>query len=321
MKELDRQIIEMYQSNVKVSDICRQLGTHTQRVYKTLRENNISEKKRYRFTPETQERMLEMLRSGMSSLEVAKEFGCDRGVVQRLMQKNNIPLQVGRPWHRRRIKPAESETAGQQQPAAQTNRSAAEMPEDLRRLVMDPENRTYFACFHKSKKQVSTAAEAVSFLYSVMSRRFTLSPEDVRNIEDSFRQLQESDKPRQAIVCPLSINDNLRFKISLDPEVSERYGEFYRWKDARILDEVKKDWNSFNPGMYNFYIPVGVYSENGDAVKYYDFKGTIQAECKEQAYDRAMDKLKSETGEERFNSLKIPGKYSEKVKFNIEPMA
>lgn len=321
MEDLDRQIIEMYQSNVKVADICRQLGTHTQRVYKTLRENNISEKKRYRFTPETQERMIEMIRSGMSSLQVAKAFGCDRGIVQRLMQKNNIPLQVGRPWHRSKITSAESETAGQEQPVAPRGRSITEMPEDLRRLVMAPENRTYFACFHKSKKQVSTAAEAVSFLYSVMSRRFTLSSEDVRNIEDCFRQLQESDKPRQAIVCPLSINDNLRFKISLAPEVSERYGEFYRWKDARILDEVKKDWNSFNPGMYSFSIPVGVYSENGDAVKYYDFKGVIQAECKEQAYDRAMEKLKAEIGEERFNSLKIPGKYSEKVKFNIEPMA
>lgn len=321
MEELDRQIIEMYQSNVKVAEICRILGTHTQRVYKALRENNVSEKKRYRFTPETQKRMLEMIQDGMSSTEVAKEFGCDRGIVQRLMQKNNIPLQVGRPWHRRRIKPAESETAGQQQPSAQTNRSVVEMPEDLRRLVMAPENRTYFACFHKSKKQVSTAAEAVSFLYSVMSRRFTLSPEDVRNIEYCFRQIQESDKPRQAIVCPLSINDNLRFKISLAPEVSERYGEFYRWKDARILDEVKKDWNSFNPGMYSFYIPVGIYSENGGAVKYYDYKGILQADSKGNAYERAIAMLKAKTGEERFNSLKIPGKYSEKVKFNIEPMA
>lgn len=321
MDDLDRQIIELYQNNVKVAEICRQLGTHTQRIYKTLRENNISEKNRYRFTQETQEKMLEMLRGGMSSLEVAKEFGCDRGILQRLMQRNNIPLQVGRPWHRRNDKTEHEEVLKTQESEnQQVDRNTYDMSEELRREVMASENRTYIACFHKSRQQVSSAAEAVSFLYSVMSRRFTLSPEDVRGIEDAFRQVQESDKPRQAIVCPLSINDNLRFKILLAPEVSEKYGEFSRRNDFRILDGVKKEWRSFNPGMYSFYIPVGVYSGSGDAVKYYDFKGTVQAECKEQAYERAIDKLKSEVGEERFNNLKVPGKYSDKVKFNFKSM-
>lgn len=319
MDDLDRHIIELYQNNIKVADICKQLGTHTQRIYKVLRENNISEKKRYRFTQDAQKRMLEMVRSGMSSTEVAKEFGCERGVVQRVMHKNNIPLQVGRPWHCCKDKLEQEEVIEIRQKEVQSiNRKRDEMPEELRREVMAPENRTYIACFHKSRQQVSSAAEAVSFLYSVMSHRFILSSEDVKGIEDAFRLVQKSDKPRQAIVCPLSINDNLRFKISLVPEVSEKYSEFHRRNDLHILAEVKKDWRSLNPGIYSFYIPIGVYSEKGDSVKYYDFKGIVKADCKEQAYERAIEKLKSEAGEERFNNLKVPGKYSDKVKFNFK---
>ena len=132
MDDLDRQIIELYQNNVKIVEICRQLGTHTQRIYKTLRENNISEKKRYRFTQETQEKMLEMLRGGMSSLEVAKEFGCDRGILQRLMQRNNIPLQVGRPWHRRNYNTAHGEVLKTQESEnQQVDRNTYNMPEEL----------------------------------------------------------------------------------------------------------------------------------------------------------------------------------------------
>lgn len=68
MDDLDRQIIELYQNNVKVAEICRQLGTHTQRIYKTLRENNISEKNRYRFTQETQEKMVTILFSALTHI-------------------------------------------------------------------------------------------------------------------------------------------------------------------------------------------------------------------------------------------------------------
>lgn len=316
MEELERNIIEMYRAGTKVSEICRTLGTHTQKVYKVLRENNISKNGR-RLTPEVIQEIAEKLRQDVSSTKLAKQYGCSVWTIHKIMRENNIPMQVGRPWHRRKDKPAAPAPSASIPDPSQ----APEMPDSLRALVMEPENRTYFACFHKNKKEVSSAAEAVAFLYSVMSRRFTLSSDDVIRIEQTFAQLQAFDKPRQTLVCPLSINENLRFKIMLAPEVNAQYSAFQKGRDESVVRLKKTDWRAFNPGMYGICIPVGVYSENGDAVKYYDFKGAVQAECKEQAYDRALDKLKAETGEDRFNSLKVPGKYSDKVKFTFKPMA
>ena len=316
MEELDKNIIKMYQSGTKVSEICRTLGTHTQKVYKVLKENNISKNGR-RLTPEIIQEIVEKLRQDMSSTELAEQYGCSVWTIHKIMREHDIPMQVGRPWRRRKDKPAASSSSASLPEYSQV----AEMPDQLRALVMAPENRTYIACFHKSKKEVASAAEAVSFLYSVMSRRFTLSSEDVARIEKTFSELQSFDKPRQTLVCPLSINENIRFKIVLAPEVNAEYSTFQKSRDESAVKLKKSDWRAFNPGMYGICIPVGVYSEKGDAVKYYDFKGTVQAECKEQAYERALDKLKAETGNDRFNSLKVPGKYSDKVKFSFQPMA
>lgn len=316
MEELDKNIIKMYQSGTKVAEICRTLGTHTQKVYKVLKENNISKNGR-RLTPEIIQEIVEKLRQDMSSTELAEQYGCSVWTIHKIMREHDIPMQVGRPWRRRKDKPAASPSSA----FLPEHSQVAEMPDQLRALVMAPENRTYIACFHKSKKEVASAAEAVSFLYSVMSRRFTLSSEDVARIEKTFSELQSFDKPRQTLVCPLSINENIRFKIVLAPEVNAQYSTFQKSRDESAVKLKKSDWRAFNPGMYGICIPVGVYSEKGDAVKYYDFKGTVQAECKEQAYERALDKLKTETGNDRFNSLKVPGKYSDKVKFSFQPMA
>lgn len=314
MEELDKNIIKMYQSGTKVSEICRTLGTHTQKVYKVLKENNISKNGR-RLTPEVIQEIVEKLRQDVSSTELAEQYGCSVWTIHKIMREHDIPMQVGRPWRRRKEKPAASSSSSASLPEYS---QVAEMPDQLRALVMAPENRTYIACFHKSKKEVASAAEAVSFLYSVMSRRFTLSSEDVASIEKTFVELQSFDKPRQTLVCPLSINENIRFKIVLTPEVNAQYSTFQKSRDESAVRLKKSDWRAFNPGMYGICIPVGVYSENGDSVKYYDVKGSIQAECKEQAYSRALDKLKAEVGEERFNSLKIPGKYSDKVIFSFK---
>lgn len=315
MEELDKNIIKMYQSGTKVSEICRTLGTHTQKVYKVLKENNISKNGR-RLTPEVIQEIVEKLRPDMSSTELAKQYRCSVWTIHKIMREHDIPMQVGRPWRRRKDKPAASPSSA----SLPEYHQVSEMPDQLRALVMAPENRTYIACFHKSKKEVASAAEAVSFLYSVMSRRFTLSSEDVARIEKTFFELQSFDKPRQTLVCPLSINENIRFKIVLAPEVNSEYSTFQKSRDESAVRLKKSEWRAFNPGMYSICIPVGVYSEKGDAVKYYDFKGTVQAECKEQAYERALDKLKAETGDDRFNSLKVPGKYSEKVTFSFQPM-
>lgn len=316
MEELDKNIIKMYQSGTKVAEICRTLGTHTQKVYKVLKENNISKNGR-RLTPEVIQKIVEKLRQDVSSTELAEQYGCSVWTIHKIMREHDIPMQVGRPWRRRKEKPA----AFLPPASLPEYTQVTEMPDQLRALVMAPENRTYIACFHKSKKEVTSAAEAVSFLYSVMSRRFTLSSEDVARIEKTFSELQSFDKPRQTLVCPLSINENIRFKIVLAPEVNAEYSTFQKSRDESAVRLKKSDWRAFNPGMYGICIPVGVYSEKGDAVKYYDFKGTVQAECKEQAYERALDKLKAETGNDRFNSLKVPGKYSDKVTFSFQPMA
>lgn len=316
MEELDKNIIKMYQSGTKVSEICRTLGTHTQKVYKVLKENNISKNGR-RLTPGIIQEIVEKLRQDMSSTELAEQYGCSVWTIHKIMREHNIPMQVGRPWRRRKDKPAASSSSASLPEYSQV----AEMPDQLRALVMAPENRTYIACFHKSKKEVASAAEAVSFLYSVMSRRFTLSSEDVARIEKTFSELQSFDKPRQTLVCPLSINENIRFKIVLAPEVNAEYSTFQKSRDESAVRLKKSDWRAYNPGMYSICIPVGVYSVNGDAVKYYDVKGTVQAECKEQAYKRVLDKLKIKIGDDRFNSLKVPGKYSDKVTFSFYPMA
>ncbi|WP_308763276.1 hypothetical protein [uncultured Bacteroides sp.] len=316
MEELDKNIIKMYQSGTRVAEICRTLGTHTQKVYKVLKENNISKNGR-RLTPEVIQEIVEKLRMDMSSTKLAEQYGCSVWTIHKIMREYDIPMQVGRPWRRRKDKPEASPSYASLHESIQIT----EMPDQLRALVMAPENRTYIACFHKSKKEVASAAEAVSFLYSVMSRRFTLSTEDVSRIEKTFTELQSFDKPRQTLVCPLSINENIRFKIVLAPEVNAEYSTFQKSRDESAVRLKKSDWRAFNPGMYGICIPVGVYSEKGDAVKFYDFKGTVKAECKEQAYERALDELKAEIGDDRFNSLKVPGKYSDKVTFSFQPMA
>lgn len=315
MEELDKNIIKMYQLGTKVAEICRTLGTHTQKVYKVLKENNISKNGR-RLTPEVIQEIVEKLRQDVSSTDMAEQYGCSVWTIHKIMREHDIPMQVGRPWRRRKEKPA----AFLPHASLPESTQVTEMPDQLRALVMAPENRTYIACFHKSKKEVTSAAEAVSFLYSVMSRRFTLSFEDVASIEKTFAELQSFDKPRQTLVCPLSINENIRFKIVLAPEVNAQYSTFQKSRDESAVRLKKSDWHAFNPGMYGICIPVGVYSENGDSVKYYDVKGNIQAESKEQAYSLVLDKLKIEVGEERFKSFKIPGKYSDKVTFTFKPI-
>lgn len=312
MEQLDRKIIEAYQNGMKVAEICRQLGTHTQKIYKVLRENGIS-KKGGKFTPETISQILELARQDISPLVIAEQFYCSPGAVHRIMRENGLKLQVGRPWRREK-----SSSASPLQPSEAA--AGNDLPEDLRALVMAPENRIYTACFRKERKEVKSAAEALNFMYSVLSRRFTLSSEDVAAIEDTFRQLQEFDKPRQALVCPLSIRENLRFKLSLVPEVAEVYFPYLKSRDMENLEAKKADWSEIRQGKYSVTVSVGVYSDKGDAVKYYDVKGAVMAESKEEAYNKILEKIKAETGEERFNSLKVPGKYSDKVKFVVEPM-
>lgn len=99
MEELDKQIIEAYNSGMKVTEICRTLNTHTQKIYKVLRTNGIS-KKGSKFTAETISGILELARKDISPIVIAEKFGCSPGSVHRIMRENGMKLQVGRPWKR-----------------------------------------------------------------------------------------------------------------------------------------------------------------------------------------------------------------------------
>lgn len=93
MEELDKNIIKMYQLGTKVAEICRTLGTHTQKVYKVLKENNISKNGR-RLTPEVIQEIVEKLRQDVSSTDMAEQYGCSVWTIHKIMREHDIPMQV-----------------------------------------------------------------------------------------------------------------------------------------------------------------------------------------------------------------------------------
>lgn len=90
LNEKENQIIQKYQQNVSIDEICNEYEVNEQQIRQVLKQNNIDRKKTS-FSDELQERIIELYTQGHTQKYIEETLLISRSGIINTLKRNNIP--------------------------------------------------------------------------------------------------------------------------------------------------------------------------------------------------------------------------------------